>query len=80
MAFRRILGAMPPWALPDGLTPGDFALVRRKAELLAEARPAVLAQWLGDELAAKMGIRPPIGFRMAAKASTAPEIALRDAA
>ena len=79
LAFRRILGAVSPWALPDGLTPGDFALVRRKAELLAEARPAVLAQWLGEELAAKVGVRPPIGFRMPA-VSTAPEIALRDAA
>ena len=80
LAFRRILGAVSPGALPDGLTPGDFALVRRKAELLAEARPAVLAQWLGEELAAKMGGHSPIGFRMPAKASAAPEIALRDAA
>jgi SpoVK/Ycf46/Vps4 family AAA+-type ATPase len=80
LAFRRILGAVPPGALPDGLTPGDFALVRRKAELLAEARPGVLAQWLGEELAAKVGVYSPIGFRISAKASTAPEIALRDAA
>jgi hypothetical protein len=29
LAFRRILGAVSPGALPDGLTPGDFALVRR---------------------------------------------------
>jgi transitional endoplasmic reticulum ATPase len=80
LAFRRILGTVSPGALPDGLTPGDFALVRRKAELLAEARPSVLAQWLGEELAAKMGGHSPIGFRMPAKASPAPEIALRDAA
>jgi transitional endoplasmic reticulum ATPase len=80
LAFRRILGTVSPGALPDGLTPGDFALVRRKAELLAEARPSVLAQWLGEELAAKMGGHSPIGFRMPAKASPAQEIALRDAA
>jgi hypothetical protein len=65
---------------PDGLTPGDFALVRRKAELLTESRPAVLAQWLGEELAAKAGIHAPVGFRISAKALTEPEIALRDAA
>lgn len=80
LAFRRILGAVSPGALPDGLTPGDFALVRRKAELLAEERPAVLAQWLGEELAAKTGIHAPVGFRISAKALSAPEVALRDAA
>ena len=80
LAFRRILGAVPLGGLPDGLTPGDFALVRRKAELLAEAHPAVLAQWLGEELAAKGGVRTPIGFRVSAEDLAAPEIGLQDAA
>ena len=79
LAFRRLLGTVPPGALPDGLTPGDFALVRRKAELLGEPRPSVLASWLDEELAAKVGARNPIGFRPAAKEAP-PEPRLRDAA
>jgi len=63
LAFRRILGGAPPGPLPDGLTPGDFSIVRRKAELLGEVSPARLAEWLVEELAAKGGMRPPIGFR-----------------
>jgi SpoVK/Ycf46/Vps4 family AAA+-type ATPase len=80
LAFRRILGTVSPGALPDGLTPGDFALVRRKAELLGEVRPTILAQWLVEEWAAKVGVRSPIGFRMIAKDLASPEIGLRDAA
>jgi hypothetical protein len=53
--------------LPDGLTPGDFAVVRRKGELLGEDRPTIWLQWLAEELAAKGNARP-IGFR-----SPAPE-------
>ena len=79
LAFRRLLGAAPPGPLPDGLTPGDFALVRRKADLLGEARPSVLAAWLDEELAAKGGARNPIGFRSMAK-DASPELGLRDAA
>jgi SpoVK/Ycf46/Vps4 family AAA+-type ATPase len=67
LAFRRILGAQPHGSLADGLTPGDFAVVRRKAELLGEDRPMVWLQWLAEELAAKGNTRP-IGFR-----SPAPE-------
>jgi hypothetical protein len=64
LAFRRLLGAPePPGSiLPDGLTPGDFAVVRRKAELLGEDRPAIWLQWLAEEVAAKGNTRP-IGFR-----------------
>lgn len=79
LAFRRLLGAVPSGPLPDGLTPGDFAVVRRKAELLGEARPSVLAAWLDEELAAKGGARNPIGFQRAMKPAS-PELGLQDAA
>jgi AAA+ superfamily predicted ATPase len=78
LAFRRLLGAVPPRLLPAGLTPGDFAVVRRKAELLGEARPAALVAWLDEELAAKGGLRNPIGFRPVTE--DAPEPGLQDAA
>lgn len=64
LAFRRLLGAEPPAAaLPEGLTPGDFAVVRRKAELFGPADPQALLRWLEEEAAAKGGARAPIGFR-----------------
>jgi SpoVK/Ycf46/Vps4 family AAA+-type ATPase len=64
LAFRRILRVAPPATpLPEGLTPGDFAVVRRKAALLDEASPARLVDWLLEELAAKGERRTPIGFR-----------------
>jgi SpoVK/Ycf46/Vps4 family AAA+-type ATPase len=63
LAFRRLLGAAPPARLPEGLTPGDFAVVRRRADLLGEACPLVLAGWLAEELAGRSGERAPIGFR-----------------
>jgi hypothetical protein len=80
LAFRRILGLAPPSVLPDGLTPGDFALVRRKAALPEETCPAVLAAWLDAERAARDGARAPIGFRPAAAEAPAPTSGLRDAA
>ncbi len=80
LAFGRILSAIPPGPLPNGLTPGDFSLVRRKAELLAEARPAVLSRWLAEELAAKGGGRAPIGFRLLADEQPSSEAGLQDAA
>jgi AAA+ superfamily predicted ATPase len=80
LAFRRVLGAIPPGPLPDGLTPGDFALVCRKAAVLAETRPVVLAQWLAEEVAAKGGgTRSPIGFRPTTH-ELSPEVGLQDAA
>ena len=35
------------------LTPGDFVVVARKAEVWGERDPARLAQWLEEEVAAK---------------------------
>jgi len=80
LAFRRLLGGAPPEPLPDGLTPGGFSLVRRKAELLGETRLTVLATWLAEERAAKGRVRDPIGFRPSAREDASPEIGLQDAA
>jgi SpoVK/Ycf46/Vps4 family AAA+-type ATPase len=79
-AFRRILDAEPPGPLPEGLTPGDFSIVRRKAELLAETRPAVLAGWLAEELGAKGGARPPIGYWPGASEPARSDVGLQNAA
>lgn len=47
----------------DLLTPGDFAVVARKAEILGERDPARLARRLEEEVAAKPeGNRVRIGF------------------
>jgi SpoVK/Ycf46/Vps4 family AAA+-type ATPase len=80
LAFRRILDAEPPGPLPEGLTPGDFSIVRRKAELLAEKRPMILAGWLAEELAAKGSARAPIGYRPAASEPLPPDAGLKNAA
>jgi AAA+ superfamily predicted ATPase len=80
LAFRRILDAEPPGPLPEGLTPGDFSTVRRKAELLAEKRPVVLAGWLAEELATKGGARAPIGYRPSASEPPPPDAGLQYAA
>ncbi|MEO8812024.1 MAG: ATP-binding protein [Caulobacteraceae bacterium] len=64
-AFRRSFGveAAGGLAAVDGLTPGDFALVMRKAKLLGERGPTALAAMLAQEAAAKPGAgRRRIGF------------------
>jgi SpoVK/Ycf46/Vps4 family AAA+-type ATPase len=63
LAFRRLLGSEPPGPLPDGLTPGDFAVVRGKAALFGERDPRALMDWLREEADAKTGGRAEIGFR-----------------
>ena len=45
-AFRHFFAAEPPRAVPDGLTPGDFATVRRKLALYGDASPGQLVEWL----------------------------------
>lgn len=63
LAFRRMLGLEPPGLLPEALTPGDFAVVRRKAALFgAEADAARLLRWLEEEAAAKGAAPRAIGF------------------
>lgn len=66
VAFRRFFGIEPPDVLlPDGLTPGDFACVKRKQKLYGSTMPECLLQWLNDELAARgmkgaaFGFLPP---------------------
>ncbi|MBV9531289.1 MAG: hypothetical protein JO283_09510 [Bradyrhizobium sp.] len=53
--FRRYLGFEAPASILrlEALTPGDFAIVARKAEALGERDPARLARWLEGEVAAK---------------------------
>lgn len=62
LAFERFFGQAAPRSLPEGLAPGDFAVIRRKAELLGITDPNALIDWLKDEVTAK-GIRASeIGF------------------
>ncbi len=65
-AFRRSFGQEPPAGLAqlEGLTPGDFTVVARKARILGERDPARLLGWLVEEVSARPGAaRAPIGFR-----------------
>ena len=65
-AFRGYFALTPPAGLASlgGLTPGDFAVVRRKAELLGQLdEPEVLLVLLRAECEAKPGRPRPIGFR-----------------
>lgn len=66
LAFRRFFGLEPPadaLASLEGLTPADFALVRRKAELLGSVREVTtLCDLLRCEAQAKNGLRRVVGF------------------
>ncbi|MDE0239203.1 MAG: AAA family ATPase [bacterium] len=65
MAFRASFGLAPPEGVADltALTPGDFAVVRRKARLLGcLAEPDALAAMLRAECAAKPHRPRAIGF------------------
>jgi len=63
-AFAKAFGAPAPQeALAlDNLTPGDFAVVARKARVLGETKAATLADWLKQEAEAKPGAHRRIGF------------------
>ena len=62
LAFERFFAARPPRRLPDGLSPGNFALVRRKASLWGSVDAENLVEWLVKEVEAKEERRRPIGF------------------
>ena len=64
-AFRAYFGMAPPARATalTALTPGDFAVVRRKAELLGKLEePEALAAMLSTECAAKPDRPLPVGF------------------
>ena len=64
-AFRTFFGLKPPPGITglSSLTPGDFAVVRRKAEILDKLRdPEALAAMLCEECEAKPDHTRPIGF------------------
>ena len=73
--FERVLGELaiepsagaldrlrPRIAALDGLTPGDFAAVRRGAEIHGESSPEVLADELQQELGYRRPSSPRVGF------------------
>ncbi len=65
-AFRAYFGLEPPACLRDlaALAPGDFAVVRRKAEIMdLLGEPRALAEMLRKECDAKPGRPQVVGFR-----------------
>ena len=62
LAFERFFAGRPPSPLPDGLAPGDFAVVQRKARIFGSSRPDDLVRWLKEEVEAKEERRQPMGF------------------
>ena len=64
-AFHRAFGMTCPEIASrlDSLTPGDFAVVARRAEVFGERDPLRLGRWLDEEVASKTGTRQRrIGF------------------
>ena len=62
LAFEHFFGVLAPRVLPEGLTPGDFATVRRKRDVFGTADATILANWLDEELEAKGKRMKTIGF------------------
>ena len=76
-AFRTYFGLKPSpqVATLTALTPGDFAVVRRKAALLGRLEePEALAAMLSAECAAKPDRPRPVGFRAQARRCQAPRV------
>ena len=62
--FRAFFDAEPPadfHRLCD-LTPGDFAQVKQRADLLGEHDPVVLSRWLAAAIQGRNGARVRLGF------------------
>ena len=65
LAFHRAFGVDCPADIVklDALTPGDFAVVARKAAAIGEHNPLQLAKWLRKEVSTKPeGQKIKIGF------------------
>jgi SpoVK/Ycf46/Vps4 family AAA+-type ATPase len=62
LAFERFFGLPTPRGLPHGLTPGDFATVRRKRDVSGFVNPDLLIEWLEHEVEAKGLRHAGIGF------------------
>lgn len=62
LAFEQFFGVSAPRPLPDGLSPGDFATVRRKRDLFGAPSPDLLADWLDEEAEVKGARTAAIGF------------------
>ncbi len=64
-AARFALGWPAGEPLPEDQTPGDFAVVAARADLLGEPDPCQLVRWLRDEAQARGdGTRGAMGFRL----------------
>jgi hypothetical protein len=69
LAFERFFGVAGPAAL-DGLrtlTPGDFSLVRRRAEVSGLTEPGELVRLLAAECQGRVGGRLTVGFAARAR-------------
>lgn len=64
IAFKKFFGVKAPTELYTltNLTPGDYAVVRKKAAILGESQPKKLIEMLRAESTAKEGARAQIGF------------------
>jgi SpoVK/Ycf46/Vps4 family AAA+-type ATPase len=60
--FVHAFGCPAPHALPDDLTPGDFATVRRRRALFGACDAAGLVEWLAAEVEARGAHARRIGF------------------
>lgn len=61
--FRRWFGGRSPIGFRlAGTTPGDFAVVAKRAQLLGECDPSRLTRWLWEEAEARGEMRAAMGF------------------
>jgi SpoVK/Ycf46/Vps4 family AAA+-type ATPase len=65
------------WPIHHGQTPGDFAVVAHRANLLAERDTAVLVRWLHDEIEARGDqVRGTMGFQVTGDAMARSAVAV----
>ena len=76
-AYRRLFGSPAPTSVLqlNGLTPGDFATVARKAAVIDERDLIILAKWLEDEVLAKPDAGRRKDWILAASADLASRLA-----